>query len=88
VALTLRAVGGPTTAEIAFLVPEATIAQRISRAKRTDAGAAFATPDEAERPARLAAVLRVLSPCRAAPPPRRRRAEARAGRGPAAAPPG
>src|SRR6188472_2705524 len=46
VALTLRAVGGLTTPEIAdaFLVPEATMAQRISRAKRTVSGAAFTTP--------------------------------------------
>jgi RNA polymerase sigma factor (sigma-70 family) len=56
VALTLRAVGGLTTREIAeaFLVPEATMAQRISRAKRTLAGRAFATPAD------LAVVLRVL----------------------------
>ncbi len=56
VALTLRAVGGLSTREIAeaFLVPEATIAQRISRAKRTVAGQAFS------RPADIAVVLRVL----------------------------
>jgi RNA polymerase sigma factor (sigma-70 family) len=62
VALTLRAVGGLTTAEIAraFLVPEPTTAQRISRAKRTVAGAAFAMPAEADRASRLAAVLHVL----------------------------
>jgi RNA polymerase sigma factor (sigma-70 family) len=56
VALTLRAVGGLTTREIAeaFLVPEATMAQRISRAKRTVAGAAFSTPAD------IAVVLRVL----------------------------
>jgi len=64
IALTLRAVGGLTTAEIAhaFLVPEPTMAQRISRAKRTlrDAGATFALPAEAERAERLPAVLRVL----------------------------
>jgi predicted RNA polymerase sigma factor len=56
VALTLRAVGGLTTREIAqaFLVPEATMAQRISRAKRTVAGQPFSTPGD------LAAVLRVL----------------------------
>ncbi|MBA3524654.1 MAG: RNA polymerase sigma factor, partial [Geodermatophilaceae bacterium] len=64
IALTLRAVGGLSTAEIAhaFLVPEATMAQRISRAKRTvrDAGATFAMPSSAEFPARLAAVLQVL----------------------------
>ncbi|WP_345763972.1 RNA polymerase sigma factor [Diaminobutyricibacter sp. McL0608] len=64
VALTLRAVGGLTTAEIArsFLVPEATIAQRISRAKQRirDAGATFTMPDDAQRSSRLASVLRVL----------------------------
>jgi RNA polymerase sigma factor (sigma-70 family) len=64
VALTLRAVGGLTTAEIAraFLVPEATIAQRISRAKQRirDAGATFSMPDDAHRSARLTSVLRVL----------------------------
>ena len=64
VALTLRAVGGLTTAEIAraLLVPESTVAQRISRAKTRirDGGARFTLPDEAERPARLAAVLHVL----------------------------
>src|SRR5699024_359433 len=57
-------VGGLTTAEIAraFLVPEATMAQRISRAKRSlaDAGATFVLPSEAERAERLPAVLRVL----------------------------
>jgi RNA polymerase sigma factor (sigma-70 family) len=64
VALTLRAVGGLTTAEIAraLLVPVSTVAQRISRAKASikDAGAQFTTPDDSERPGRLAAVLRVL----------------------------
>ncbi len=64
VALTLRAVGGLTTAEIAraFLVPEATIAQRISRAKQRikASGAVFALPPDAERSERLSAVLRVL----------------------------
>lgn len=57
VALTLRAVGGLTTAQIAraFLVPEATMAQRISRAKQTIRGAGF--PDGSER---LPAVLQVL----------------------------
>jgi RNA polymerase sigma factor (sigma-70 family) len=62
VALTLRAVGGLTTAEIAraFLVPESTIAQRISRAKRTVAGGDFALPAEADRTSRLGAVLHVL----------------------------
>jgi RNA polymerase sigma factor (sigma-70 family) len=64
VALTLRAVGGLTTAEIArgLLVPESTIAQRITRAKTRirDSGARFTMPGPAERPARLAAVLHVL----------------------------
>ncbi|PZS18343.1 MAG: RNA polymerase subunit sigma-24 [Pseudonocardiales bacterium] len=64
VALTLRAAGGLTTSEIArgLLVPESTVAQRISRAKARirDSGARFAMPDDAERPARLAAVLQVL----------------------------
>lgn len=64
VALTLRAVGGLTTAEIGrgLLVPESTIAQRISRAKARirDSGARFTLPDDAQRPARLAAVLHVL----------------------------
>jgi len=63
-ALTLRAVGGLTTAEIAnaFLVPEPTMAQRISRAKQTirDAGARFDLPPEAERKYRLRVVLHVL----------------------------
>jgi RNA polymerase sigma factor (sigma-70 family) len=64
VALTLRAVGGLTTAEIAraFLVPEATIAQRISRAKQRikAAGAEFRLPPRGEFDDRLAAVLHVL----------------------------
>src|SRR6187399_2840578 len=64
VALTLRAVGGLTTAEIAsaFLVPEATMAQRISRAKQSikAAGATFRLPPEAERPERVRVVLQVL----------------------------
>src|SRR4029453_9334446 len=64
VALTLRAVGGLTTAEIAraFLVPEATRAQPISRAKQRikASGAGFRLPAEAERGERLAAVLQVL----------------------------
>jgi RNA polymerase sigma factor (sigma-70 family) len=64
IALTLRAVGGLTTAEIAraFLVPEATMAQRVSRAKQRilDAGATFTLPPEAERAERLRAVLHVL----------------------------
>jgi len=63
-ALTLRAVGGLTTAEIAkaFLVPEATMAQRISRAKQRirDAGAHFDLPPEHERAERLRVVLHVL----------------------------
>jgi RNA polymerase sigma factor (sigma-70 family) len=64
IALTLRAVGGLTTAEIgaAFLVPEATIAQRISRAKKTikDSGIAFAMPAGGEWAERLRSVLHVL----------------------------
>ncbi len=64
VALTLRAVGGLTTAEIAraLLVPESTVAQRISRAKTRirASGARFAMPGDADRPTRLAAVLHVL----------------------------
>ena len=64
IALTLRAVGGLTTAEIAsaFLVPEATMAQRISRAKATirSSGIAFALPDEGTRAERLGNVLHVL----------------------------
>jgi RNA polymerase sigma factor (sigma-70 family) len=63
-ALTLRAVGGLTTAEIAraFLVPEATMGQRISRAKQRvkAAGATFTLPAGPERSARLAVVLHVL----------------------------
>ncbi|MFK4089621.1 RNA polymerase sigma factor [Kribbella sp. NPDC020789] len=62
VALTLRAVGGLTTGEIAraFLVPEATIGQRISRAKAKLRDARFALPPPDELPERLAAVLHVL----------------------------
>jgi len=64
VALTLRAVGGLSTAEIAraFLVPEATIAQRISRGKQRikASGAAFDLPAEPERSDRLRVVLHVL----------------------------
>jgi RNA polymerase sigma factor (sigma-70 family) len=64
IALTLRAVGGLTTAQIAraFLVPEATMAQRISRAKQRikRAGAAFRLPPEPERAERLRVVLQVL----------------------------
>ncbi|OIJ87042.1 RNA polymerase sigma factor [Streptomyces monashensis] len=63
-ALTLRAVGGLTTAEIAraFLVPEATMAARISRAKQRirAAGSSFALPEGAEREERLRVVLHVL----------------------------
>jgi len=63
-ALTLRAVGGLTTAEIAnaFLVPEATMAQRISRAKQRikDSGVPFAMPTDRERTERLGSVLHVL----------------------------
>ncbi|WP_103341149.1 RNA polymerase sigma factor [Amycolatopsis sp. CA-126428] len=64
VALTLRAVGGLSTAEIAraFLVPEATMAQRISRAKHRikAAGAGFELPPPAEQAARLGVVLHVV----------------------------
>ena len=63
-ALTLRAIGGLTTAEIAraFLVPEATMAQRISRAKESirNAGMRFELPPESERPDRLRVVMQVL----------------------------
>ncbi len=64
IALTLRAVGGLTTAEIAsaFLVPEATMAQRISRAKQTiqDSGVPFQLPGSEEQAQRLHVVLHVL----------------------------
>ena len=64
VALTLRAVSGLGTAEVAraFLVPEATMAQRLSRARATlrSAGARFGRPGPDELPARVAAVLDVL----------------------------
>ena len=64
IALTLRAVGGLTTAEIAraFMVPEATMAQRISRAKQRikAAGSSFGMPPEPERAERLRVVLHVL----------------------------
>jgi len=64
IALTLRAVGGLTTAEVAraFLVPEATMARRISRAKRSikDSGIPFGMPPPGERAERLTAVLHVL----------------------------
>ena len=64
IALTLRAVGGLTTAEIAnaFLVPEATMAQRISRAKQRikTSGVPFRMPTNRDRAERLSAVLHVL----------------------------
>jgi RNA polymerase sigma factor (sigma-70 family) len=64
VALTLRAVGGLTTAEIAraLLVPESTVGQRISRAKQRikASGAEFRLPPPAERAARITAVTHVL----------------------------
>ena len=64
VTLTLRAVGGLNTAEIAraLLLPKATVGQRISRAKQRikASGAQFAMPSQAELPQRLVAVLRVL----------------------------
>jgi RNA polymerase sigma factor (sigma-70 family) len=64
VALTLRAVGGLSTAEIAraLLVPEATVAQRISRAKQRikASGAEFRMPSPAEHAARVASVTEVL----------------------------
>jgi RNA polymerase sigma factor (sigma-70 family) len=64
IALTLRAVGGLTTTEIAsaFLVPEATMAQRISRAKQSikSSGIGFVMPPPEERGASLGAVLHVL----------------------------
>ena len=63
-ALTLRMVGGLSTAEIAraFLVPEPTIAQRIVRAKRTlaEARVPFEAPHAAERAARVSSVLEVI----------------------------
>jgi RNA polymerase sigma factor (sigma-70 family) len=66
IALTLRAVGGLTTAEIAraFLVPEATMAQRISRAKQSikASGVPFELPAAAQWGERLGAVLHVLYP--------------------------
>ena len=64
IALTLRAVGGLTTGEIAraFFVPESTMGQRISRAKQRirATGATFSMPPAAERPERLKTVLHVL----------------------------
>jgi RNA polymerase sigma factor (sigma-70 family) len=64
IALTLRAVAGLTTGEIAraFLVPEATMAQRLSRAKQTirSTGATFPELTPADRTARLSTVLKVI----------------------------
>jgi RNA polymerase sigma factor (sigma-70 family) len=64
IALTLRAVGGLTTVEVAraFLVPEATMTRRISRAKQRikDSGVPFGLPPSGERAERLRAVLHVL----------------------------
>jgi predicted RNA polymerase sigma factor len=64
IALTLRAVGGLTTAEVAraFLVPEATMTRRITRAKQAikESGIPFRMPSGGERAERLAAVLHVL----------------------------
>lgn len=64
IALTLRAVGGLTTAEVAraFLVPEATMTRRITRAKQAikDSGVPFRMPSGLARAERLAAVLHVL----------------------------
>jgi RNA polymerase sigma factor (sigma-70 family) len=64
IALTLRAVGGLTTQEIAraFLVPESTMARRISRAKQriSDSGIPFGMPPNSERAERLSAVLHVI----------------------------
>jgi RNA polymerase sigma factor (sigma-70 family) len=64
IALALRAVGGLTTAEIAraFLVPESTLAQRISRAKQSiqESGVPFELPDEVERARQMSSVLQVI----------------------------
>jgi RNA polymerase sigma factor (sigma-70 family) len=63
-ALTLRMIGGLKTEEIAraFLVPDSTIGQRITRAKKTlaEAKVPFEVPGVAERPSRLASVLEVI----------------------------
>ena len=78
VALTLRLLGGLTTAEIAraFLVPEPTVAQRISRAKATLAGHAYAEASVADLEARIGGVLEVHLP-RVQRGPRRDRAATR-----------
>jgi RNA polymerase sigma factor (sigma-70 family) len=62
IALTLRLVGGLTTDEIAaaFLVPKATVAQRIVRAKKALTGVPFDIPDRSDHPQRLSAVLSVI----------------------------
>ncbi len=62
IALTLRVVGGLTTEEIAkaFLVPKATVAQRIVRAKKALTGVPFEVPDRSDFPDRLSAVLSVI----------------------------
>jgi len=62
IALTLRVVGGLTTEEIAkaFLVPKATIAQRIVRAKKSLTGVPFEVPDRSAYPERLSSVLSVI----------------------------
>ncbi|HYJ57238.1 MAG TPA: RNA polymerase sigma factor [Mycobacterium sp.] len=62
IALTLRVVGGLTTEEIAkaFLVPKATIAQRLVRAKKALIGVAFEVPDRSDYPQRLSSVLSVI----------------------------
>jgi RNA polymerase sigma factor (sigma-70 family) len=64
IALTLRAIGGLTAAEIAraFLVPESTMTRRISRAKQSikDSGIPFGMPARSERTERLGAVLHVI----------------------------
>ncbi len=64
IALTLRALGGLATRDVAraLLVPEEAVTRRITRAKRTikESGAPFRMPSRAERPARVAVVLHVL----------------------------